>query len=107
MEATCGVSQAPAFFATSTQVFRANARTCEHIVVPLGALLYGERGTKRVLQYARLAMGFANVRAGTRVLMLVLVLVLVLVQAARLLRPLLHHSAHHAAEHRFHLRLHC
>ena len=28
----------------------------------------GERGTKRVLEYARLAMGFANVRAGTRVL---------------------------------------
>ena len=35
----------------------------------------GERGTKRVLEYARLAMGFANVRAGTRVLTLVLVLV--------------------------------
>ena len=33
----------------------------------------GKRGTKRVLEYARLAMGFANVRAGTRVLMLVLV----------------------------------
>ena len=30
----------------------------------------GKRGTKRVLEYARLAMGFANVRAGTRVLML-------------------------------------
>ena len=29
--------------------------------------------TKRVLEYARLAMGFADVRAGTRVLMLVLV----------------------------------
>ena len=26
------------------------------------------RGTKRVLEYARLTMGFANVRAGTRVL---------------------------------------
>ena len=34
-----------------------------------------KRGTKRVLEYARLAMGFANVRAGTQVLMLVLVLV--------------------------------
>ena len=34
-----------------------------------------KRGTKRVLEYARLAMGFANARAGTRVLMLVLVLV--------------------------------
>ena len=35
----------------------------EHIV-PLGTLLYGERGTKRVLlEYSRLAMGFANVRA--------------------------------------------
>ena len=32
-----------------------------------------KRGTKWVLEYARLAMGFANVRAGTRVLMLVLV----------------------------------
>ena len=30
-------------------------------------------GTTRVLEYARLAMGFANGRAGTRVLMLVLV----------------------------------
>ena len=41
----------------------------------MSTLLYGEKGTKRVLEYARLAMGFANVRAGTRVLMLVLVLV--------------------------------
>ena len=32
-----------------------------------------KRGTKWVLEYARLAMGFANVWAGTRVLMLVLV----------------------------------
>ena len=31
------------------------------------------RGTKRVLEYSRLAMGFAHVRAGTRVLKLVLV----------------------------------
>ena len=30
----------------------------------------GKRSTKRVLEYARLAMGFANVRAGTRVLKL-------------------------------------
>ena len=30
----------------------------------------GKRGTKRVLEYSRLAMGFAHVRAGTRVLML-------------------------------------
>ena len=37
----------------------------------------GKSSTKRVIEYARLAMGFANVRAGTRVLMLVLVLVLV------------------------------
>ena len=33
----------------------------------------GKRGTERVLEDARLAMGFANARAGTRVLMLVLV----------------------------------
>ena len=33
----------------------------------------GRRSTKRVLEYSRLAMGFANVRAGTRVLMLALV----------------------------------
>ena len=33
----------------------------------------GSKGTTRVLEYARLAMGFANVRARTRVLMLVLV----------------------------------
>ena len=32
-------------------------------LVPVGTLLYGEKGTKRVLEYARLAMGFANVRA--------------------------------------------
>ena len=32
-----------------------------------------KRGTKRVLEYARLAMGFASVQAGTRVRMLVLV----------------------------------
>ena len=32
-------------------------------LVPLGTLLYGERGTKRMLEYVRLAMGFANVRA--------------------------------------------
>ena len=32
-----------------------------------------KRGTKRVLEYAHLAMGFADVWAGTRVLMLVLV----------------------------------
>ena len=32
-------------------------------LVPAGTLLYCEKGTKRVLEYARLAMGFANVRA--------------------------------------------
>ena len=32
-------------------------------LVPFSTLLYGEKGTKRVLEYARLAMGFANVRA--------------------------------------------
>ena len=32
-------------------------------LVPLSTLLYGKRGTKRVLEYGRLAMGFANVRA--------------------------------------------
>ena len=31
--------------------------------VPLSALLHGESSTKRLLEYARLAMGFANVRA--------------------------------------------
>ena len=31
-------------------------------IVP-STLLYGEKGTERVLEYARLAMGFANVRA--------------------------------------------
>ena len=36
-----------------------------------------KRGTRRVLEYARLAMGLANVRAGTRVLMLVLVQALI------------------------------
>ena len=30
--------------------------------------VWGNRGTKRVPEYARLAMGFAHVRAGTRVL---------------------------------------
>ena len=43
----------------------------------LGTLRYPfvwmEWGTQRVLEYARLAMGFANIRAGTRVLTLVLV----------------------------------
>ena len=34
--------------------------------VPLSTLSYGERGAARVLEYARLAMGFANVRAGNR-----------------------------------------
>ena len=54
--------------------------------VPLSTLLYEKKGTKRVLEYARLAMGFANVRASrygireysggySRVLMPVLVLV--------------------------------
>ena len=50
------------------------------VLVPLRTLLYGEEGTKRVLkgvlkgalngysEYARLATGFANVRAGTPVL---------------------------------------
>ena len=42
-------------------------------LVPVGIFLYDKRGTKRELEYARLAMGFANVHAGTRVLMLVLV----------------------------------
>ena len=57
--------------------------TCEHIV-PLRTLLYGQKGvlngcsSTRVslwdsLMFGRLAIGFANVRAGTRVLMLVLV----------------------------------
>ena len=36
---------------------------CPPPLVPIGTLLYGEKGTKRVLEYARLAMGFANVRA--------------------------------------------
>ena len=32
-------------------------------LVPVGTLLHGEKGTKRVLECARLATGFANVRA--------------------------------------------
>ena len=32
-------------------------------LVPLRTRLYLEKGTKRVLEYSRLAMGFANVRA--------------------------------------------
>ena len=32
-------------------------------LVPLGTLLHGEKSTTWVLEYSRLAMGFANVRA--------------------------------------------
>ena len=47
------------------------------VFVPFSTLLYEKRGTRVSLRdslmFWRLAMGFANVRAGTRVLMLVLV----------------------------------